>query len=255
MALALIDFNEEDFQHQRSKGKKRKLRKQRERTPQNENILNHLTCISPKTKNQEKVFNHFEEGKHLYLNGVAGTGKTFLSLFLSLEEFKFGNQYKEIIIVRSAVPSRDIGHLPGNKAEKEAAYEEPYIGICSELFGRGDAYSILKTKGIIKFTTTTHLRGMTFRDAIVIVDECQNLDFGETDTIMTRIGDNCRIIFCGDNKHQFDLKKHQGRGDINQFLSILKNLESFAGIQFEIDDIVRSGVVKEYIIERERQNF
>lgn len=254
LALEAQDWNEFEFQP-KSKGKARKLKKIKQKAQRTENIISQLTCINPKTDNQRKVFDYYDQGYHIYMDGVAGTGKTFLSLFLALDEIKFSSQYNHVVIVRSAVPSRDIGHLPGNKAEKEAVYEEPYAEICSELFGRGDAYSILKQKGIIEFTTTSHLRGVTMRDCIVIVDEVQNLDFGELDTIMTRIGENARVIFCGDSKHQADLRKHQGRGEINQFLPIIQSLDSFRGVTFRETDIVRSGLVKEYILERNRRGL
>ena len=144
--------------------------------------------------------------------------------------------------MRSAVPTRDIGFLPGNEKEKSAIYEEPYKDICIELFQRGDAYEILKTKGLVNFMTTSFIRGITLRDAVIIVDECQNMSFHELDSIITRVGENCRIIFCGDFR-QSDLNKN----GLKDFVRIIKAMDQFDLVDFEIKDIVRSGFVKDYI--------
>ena len=212
-----------------------------------------LTSISPLTENQNKTFENYRSGKHLLLHGYAGTGKTFISMFLGLEEIlKSRNSvYEKIIVIRSVVPSRDIGFLPGTTEEKISAYEEPYIDICNSLYWTrsGSGYSRLKELELFEFTTTSFLRGVTFSNAIVIVDEMQNMTFQELDTIMTRIGENCRIIFCGDFR-QTDLEKKSDKSGIHKFMKILNKLENFAYIEFEKEDIVRSALVKEYIIAR-----
>jgi phosphate starvation-inducible protein PhoH len=150
-------------------------------------------------------------------------------------------------VVRSAVPTRDIGFLPGSLKEKIEAYEEPYKIIVSEIFGRGDAYGILKNKGQIEFVTTSYLRGITLDDCIVIVDEFQNCTFQELDTIITRIGENGKIIFSGDYR-QSDLDKSRERAGMIKFLDILERMYEFEFVEFEAEDIVRSGLVKSYII-------
>lgn len=204
-----------------------------------------LQEIEPLTKSQLQVF---ESDKHLLLHGCAGTGKTFISLYLALDDI-LKNNYNRITIVRSIVPTRDIGFLPGREDEKAKVYEQPYIGILTELFGRGDdPYSQLKMKGLIDFTTTSFMRGITFRDSIVIVDECQNMTYHELDSIITRMDDNSRIIFCGDF-YQSDLK---GSG-INKFMSILKKMPEFDFVEFGLEDIVRSALVKSYLIEKYKQ--
>lgn len=221
-----------------------------------QNLQQHFSLrnIQPMTVNQEKAFQEYDAGKNLMLHGAAGTGKTFISLYLSLEEILRKNSYyNRIVIVRSVVPSRDMGFLPGNSKEKAKVYEEPYREICDDLFGRGDGYDILRMKNLVDFTTTSFLRGVTFRDAIVIVDECQNLSGHECDTVITRVGDNSKIIFCGDFK-QTDLQRREREGFL-QFSNVLHNLQSFAFIEFGTEDIVRSGLVKEYIIEKDRMNI
>lgn len=200
--------------------------------------------IEPLTDTQEEVFN---STKNLILAGSAGTGKTFISVYLALQSILVDNEYRKLVVVRSAVPTRDMGFLPGDDKEKAKIYEIPYISICSDLLQRGDAYSILRGKNKVDFMTTSYLRGVTLRNSVVIVDECQNLSFHELDTIITRIGHNCRIIFCGDF-YQADLKNN-GMGD---FLKIVKKMKNqFDVVEFTTKDIVRSDFVKDYLITKE----
>lgn len=208
-----------------------------------------LKEVHPLTVNQSETFDAFRDGKHLLLHGVAGTGKTYISLYLALREVIHTNRFKRIIVVRSVVPSRDMGFLPGSMREKIAVYEEPYRNICDDLFGRGDGYEILKTKHMVEFTTTSYLRGMTFDDAIIIVDESQNMSGQELDTIMTRVGENCRIIFCGDFR-QTDLIRHEERKGLLTFMRILDRMACFEKVEFGKEDIVRSALVKNYIISK-----
>lgn len=208
-----------------------------------------LRTITPLTLNQSSTFKAFEQGKHLLLHGVAGTGKTYISLYLALNEILNKTKYKQIIIIRSVVPSRDMGFLPGTAKDKAKVYEDPYRMICDDLFGRGDGYEILKTKRLIDFNTTSFLRGMTFNDSIIIVDECQNMIQQELDTVMTRVGNNCRILFCGDFR-QTDLAKHEERRGLLTFMNILDKMSCFEKIEFGKEDIVRSALVKSYIISK-----
>ena len=162
-----------------------------------------LAEIEPLTRNQLRAF---ESDKNLVLHGCAGTGKTFISCYLAFDDMT-KNQYEKLVIIRSAVPTRDIGFLPGTEKEKSSVYEEPYYDISIDLFGRGDAYQILKTKRLVHFMTTSYIRGITLRDAVILIDECQNMSFHELDSIITRVGENCRVIFCGDFS-QSDLKQN-----------------------------------------------
>jgi predicted ribonuclease YlaK len=209
-----------------------------------------LRTVKPLNYAQQTTFEAWHADQHLLLHGVAGTGKTYLSLYLALKEIlRPDTTYEQIIIVRSTVPSRDMGFLPGKVDEKAKVYEEPYREICDDLFGRGDGYDILKMKKLVHFTTTSHLRGLTFKNAIVIVDECQNMILQELDTIVTRVGDNCRIIFCGDFR-QTDLQKEKEKSGLHTFLRILDDTKYFERIEFGPDDIVRSGLVKAYILSK-----
>lgn len=208
-----------------------------------------LRTISPLTTNQELTFKSYEQGFNLMLHGVAGTGKTFISIYLALREILSGSSpYEKIVVIRSVVPSRDMGFLPGGIKDKIKVYEEPYQEICDDLFSNGQGYNILKAKKLIEFTSTSFLRGLTFNNAIIIVDEFQNNSFSEINTIMTRVGENSKIIFCGDIR-QTDLKKFEEKDGIRHFIEITKRMGGFDHIEFEQSDIVRSGLVKQYIIE------
>lgn len=206
-----------------------------------------LKKIHPLTKTQEHTFRSYYSDKNLMLHGYPGTGKTYVSLYLALKDvFLPTPKYDKIMVIRSIVPSRDIGFLPGSVKEKARVYEEPYKEICDSLFGRGDGYEILKMKNLVDFTTTSFLRGKTFNNTVVIVDEMQNMSGQELDTIMTRMGDNSKIIFCGDFR-QSDLTDKEKAG-LFEFINITKRMNCFEYIEFHKDDIVRSALVKEYII-------
>jgi phosphate starvation-inducible protein PhoH len=235
-----------------TKRQRRQLRKEQQ---QAKNSSLKIRNIQAKTQNQDKVFLDFDDGYNLLLHGLAGTGKTFISLYLALSDILegYGDQ-RSVTIVRSVVPTRDVGYLPGNQKEKSKVYEAPYSNICSELFGRGDAYEVLKGRGMIDFVTTSFVRGITMSNTTVIVDECQNLTFHELDSIITRLGDNSRIIFCGDFR-QSDLVRDEDRKGVLTFMQILSRMKGFTSIEFEEDDIVRSKLVKEYIISKVRSGI
>jgi phosphate starvation-inducible protein PhoH len=211
--------------------------------------IDHLKTFQPLTDNQKKFFEAYKQGDYfIALHGVAGTGKTFIALYKALEEvLDKSNPFNKIIIVRSAVQSRDIGHLPGDVGEKLEIYEQPYRQICHTLFDRKDAYQRLTEQGNIDFISTSFIRGMSFDDAIIIVDEMQNMNFEEIDTVMTRVGHRSKIIWCGDYR-QTDLRKSNDKSGILKFFDIAYHMKAFTKIEFTADDIVRSSLVKDYII-------
>lgn len=213
--------------------------------------------IKPMTMNQRVAFEAWNRGSNLMLHGIAGTGKTFLAFHFALKElFNSNKRYKKVYVIRSTVPSRDMGFLPGSQRDKMKVYEGPYYDICSKLFERGDAYDILKQRLNIEFLSTSFLRGSTFDDCIIIVDEVQNMNDMELHTVMTRIGENCKIIFCGDVK-QDDLtsKRFNEESGLTKFMNIIRNMKEFQFVEFVKEDIVRSKLVKSYIIERDRQGL
>lgn len=209
--------------------------------------------IEPLTENQKLSFECFDKGKNLMLHGIAGTGKSFISLYLALREImdNKNSQYKKVIIVRSVVPTRNMGFLPGSNKEKSKVYEAPYYAICTELFGRGDAYDILKQRNMVDFISTSFIRGITLNNSIIVVDEIANMTLHELDSIITRVGKNCKIIFSGDFRQSDFTKEHEKNG-LTEFMKIINHMKSFAFIDFKEADIVRSGLVREYIIQKDK---
>ena len=217
--------------------------------------IDDLLTFSPITKNQEQTFASYKQGNHLLLHGIAGTGKTFMSLYLALEEvLDPSTVYDDVFIVRSVVSTRDIGFLPGDEQEKVSIYEAPYRSICRELFGMKEAYDALKQQSNVKFMSTSFIRGITINNAVIIVDECQNLNFHELDSIITRVGKNSKIIFCGDYT-QTDLTRENDRNGIQKFMKILREIPSFTTVEFDIEDIVRSDFLKDYIIKKYKLGY
>lgn len=212
-----------------------------------------LNPVSPMTANQQKLFDLYHGGYDLALYGSAGTGKTFLSMYLALNQILDKNSvFDKLIIVRSVVPTRDIGFLPGELDEKLAVYEEPYMAICNELFKYKNAYTNLKAGGYVDFVSTSFIRGLTFNNAIILVDECENLNFHEFDSIITRVGEYSKIIFSGDLIQTDLLKNNKDRSGMADFLNIAGEMIEFKFVEFKPQDIVRSGLVKSYIMAREK---
>jgi len=221
----------------------------------------YLVEIEPLTENQKILFESYNIGKHVVAYGCAGTGKTFITLYNALQDvLDEQSPYEKIYLVRSLVATREIGFLPGIHDDKADIYQIPYKNMVKYMFQMpSDAdfemlYGNLKSQETIKFWSTSFLRGTTLDNAIVIVDEFQNLNFHELDSIITRVGENTKICFCGDAT-QSDLQKTNERNGIIDFMKILRAMPSFDLIEFGVDDIVRSGLVKEYIIAKMEAGF
>lgn len=211
--------------------------------------LDDMITIQPKTSKQKDFFDAYRDGHYfMCLHGVAGTGKSYIALYKALEEvMDKSNPYRKVVIVRSAVQSRDMGHLPGTADDKMDVYIQPYRQITSDLFGRGDAWNRLVEQDYVEFMSTSFIRGTTFTNSILLVDEFQNMNFEELDTIITRVGHTSKIIFCGDIR-QTDLKKRDDKSGLPKFLNIVSKMSEFSRFEFTTDDIVRSSLVKNYII-------
>jgi len=212
--------------------------------------LEDMKVIEPLTDNQKLFFDAYDNSNIMLLHGVAGTGKTFIAVYHALEEvLDKSNPYKRVTIVRSAVPSREIGHLPGDEKEKTEVYTMPYVEICQDLFGKQDSYQRLEEQGAIKFLITSFVRGITLEDSIIVVDECQNMTDMELNSIITRVGNRSKIIFCGDFR-QTDLYRKTDMSGLKKFMAITDLMPSFKTFEFGVEDIVRSAIVKEYILAR-----
>ena len=215
-----------------------------------------LTNIKPVTDSQQTVFDSWKKDKNQFLFGCAGTGKTFVSLYLALQQV-LNNEtpYDKVIVVRSLIPTREIGFLPGDEEDKAALYQVPYSNMMQFMFEQPNEqafsmlYERLKQQGSFYFLSTSFLRGLTFDNSIIIVDECQNLNFHELDTIITRVGQDSKIFFCGDFG-QSDLTKLNEKNGLMNFLHILQEMDEFNCTEFNIGDIVRSGFVRNYLIQK-----
>ena len=218
--------------------------------------IDQMVTVNPIGDNQKRAFQEYKNGKNLFLYGAAGTGKTFITLYLALQEtLKNETKYDTVYMVRSAVPTREIGFLPGDEEDKTALFQVPYQNMVKFMFEQPNEqafnilYDRLKNQGSLYFLSTSFLRGLTFDNSIIIVDECQNLNFHELDTITTRVGQDSKITFCGDFS-QTDLLKQNERNGLHDFLRILEEMQEFNCVEFNIGDIVRSGFVRNYLIQK-----
>jgi predicted ribonuclease YlaK len=220
-----------------------------------------MKVIEPLTDNQESLFKQYKLQQNIVAYGAAGTGKTFITLYNALRDvLDEKTPYEKIYLVRSLVATREIGFLPGDHEDKSSLYQIPYKNMVKYMFQMPDdpafemLYGNLKTQGTISFWSTSFIRGTTLDDAIIIVDEFQNLNFHELDSIITRVGENSKIMFCGDAT-QSDLVKTNERNGIVDFMRILRAMPSMSMIEFGIEDIVRSGLCKEYLVAKMELNL
>ena len=220
--------------------------------------INHSNLVTIKsiTDNQKVVFDSWKKDKNQFLFGAAGTGKTFISLYLALRDvLDLKKSYDKVVLVRSLIPTREIGFLPGDEEDKAALYQIPYQNMVQFMFEMqneqqfNNLYDKLKGQGTLYFLSTSFLRGLTFDNTVIIVDECQNMNFHELDTIITRVGQDSKIVFCGDFD-QTDLVRQNERNGLHDFLRILTEMEEFNCTEFTIGDIVRSGFVRSYLINK-----
>ena len=229
----------------------------RVKTPNNSMTvrLDDLLQFDPLTYNQEVAYKAWDDGDNLVLTGTAGTGKTFMALYLALEDvLDKETEWDKLIIVRSMVPTREMGFLPGDKEAKEEAFTTPYKTICNELFGDKNSYNKMCTSKQIQFESTSFIRGTTFDNCVIVVDEMQNLNFHELDSVITRVRRHSKIIFSGDYK-QSDFKFDDDKNGIIKFLQIVEQLKNFSIINFGWEDIVRSDFVRDYIMTKEMLGY
>jgi len=218
--------------------------------------ISNLVTVKPITDNQKVVFETWKKNKNQFLFGAAGTGKTFCALYLAMQSvLDLKTSYEKVVLVRSLIPTREIGFLPGDEEDKAALYQVPYQNMVQFMFEQpneqsfSNLYDRLKGQGTLFFLSTSFLRGLTLDNAIIIVDECQNMNFHELDTITTRVGQDSKIMYCGDFD-QSDLQRTNEKNGLHDFLRILEEMDEFNCTEFTIGDIVRSGFVRNYLINK-----
>ena len=212
-----------------------------------------MVDVQPLTPNQKIAFKAYEDNKNLFLYGAAGTGKTFITLYMALKQvLNPFTPYNKVVLVRSLVSTREIGFLPGDHEDKSALYQIPYKNMVKYMFELPTdnefemLWGNLKAQESVTFWSTSFIRGTTLDNSIVIIDESQNLNFHELDSIITRVGEDTKIMFCGDVA-QTDLIKTNEKNGILDFQKIITRMPEFEQVEFGVDDIVRSGLVKSYI--------
>lgn len=240
-----VSIDETKYQHQPQVSNAIKLK------------LDNLRTFEALSKNQQVFFDYYKGGGYFIgLFGSPGVGKTFLALYKALEEVMAkDNPFKQLVVVRSLVQLREIGHLPGSLEEKQEIYELPYKEISTTLFGRSDAWDRLKEQGYARFISTTAIRGISIDDSIIVVDECQNLNFAEINTVMSRVGHRSKIIFCGDYKQTDLIKSNRDQTAFHEFSKIVRSMDAFQEVYFTPEDIVRSSLVKDWIIACEKNGY
>lgn len=219
--------------------------------------IDHLKTFSALTDNQEKFFEMYKGGGYFnFLLGSPGTGKTFCAMYKAVEEvLQKDNPFKEVVVIRQTVQGREVGFLPGQLDEKIALFEMPYKEICNTLFGRADAWDRLKEQGHARFISTTAIRGISVDDAIIIVDEIQNMTWSELSTVLTRVGHRSKVIFAGDKFQNDLLKSKNDVSGLGQFLEVARTMQAFQEVVFTSKDIVRSSLVREFIVACEKKGL
>lgn len=216
--------------------------------------LEYLIDIEPLTENQKLLFGYYDQNKNIFAHGVPGSGKTFCLLYKALKEvLDERTPYEKIYVIRSLVQTREIGFMPGGEDDKKSLFEIPYKNMVKYMFQMPSdvdfemLYGNLKSQNTISFWCTSFIRGITLDNCIIIVDEAQNCSAHESFSVISRCGEDTKIMFSGDIE-QSDLVRVSEKTGIVDFMKVIAAMPSFETIEFGVDDIVRSPLVKEFVI-------
>ena len=225
-------------------------RDRKRKTTHNKELLQvrHITAM---TWAQTDMIEGYARGANLIAEGSAGTGKSFIASYLALNSLFTDKTIDKVVVVRSAVATRDMGFLPGTLQEKSEVFSIPYKQIFNDLCENGTAWDILTKKSMVEFITTSYVRGITLDNAVVIIDEFQSMTAHELYSVLTRMGKNTRIIVCGDTK-QTDLDGRKEKSCYDWFMGVANKMTDWFHItKFVQQDIVRSPFVKALIMATE----
>lgn len=212
-----------------------------------------MKAIKPLTRNQELVFDLYADGYNLILNGFAGCGKTMVAIYLALNEILDPESpYEKLMIVRSCSPTKNTGFLKGSLEEKEAVYEIPYSPIFDKIFKKKNQYKFMKEAGIVEFESTSYMRGVTLDNTIVVFDEVSSATYHEISTIITRLGNNSKVVLCGDSLQNDLIYERNLQSGYEKFIKISNMMPDFRSVNFTVDDCVRSDFVKSFLIAEQR---
>jgi phosphate starvation-inducible PhoH-like protein len=220
----------------------------RKRNVQESNVepIRGFDSIQPKNMAQQIYLEAIERSDVVFGIGSAGTGKTYVAASYAAEKLYYRETSKIIVTRPNVEASRSLGFLPGELEEKYAPYLEPFEGVFIRAFGKS-LYELFKKRGQIDPRPLGFMRGATFDDAIVLVDECQNMTEKEFKLLLTRIGHNSKVIFSGDSR-QVDIPDSGLMSTIQR----LQYIPSIEVVEFYPSDIVRSDLCKQIILEYER---
>ena len=199
--------------------------------------------IQPKNEKQQALLDAIEYSTMCVAIGTAGTGKTYISATKAAQLFLKGG-YDKIVLTRPNVSTgKSVGFFPGTVEEKLSIWLQPLLNVLKEALGEG-RYQYLMEKRQIVIQPLETIRGNSYKDAIILIDECQNMDMHEIEAVTTRIGDNSKMILMGDPR-QSDVKNGMA---IEKFVAMCdKYYIDVPIVRFGLDDVVRSDIVAKLV--------
>jgi phosphate starvation-inducible PhoH-like protein len=233
---------------------KRNLKVREQAVQKEKFVRSSFPQLLPKNQNQGVLLDAFQYDQLVVAQGSAGTGKTYLSVWHSAKQLQ-AKKIKKVILIRAYQPlaGRSIGMLPGSASEKLMPFYQQLIDYFEDFLGKATTEIHLKN-GTIEICSLETIRGRSWDDAIIIIDEAQCLFVPEVQALVTRVGENAQIIFCGDDTGmQTDVKNGMNGLRYLRKLTEKYSISSSSFINFTREDICRSGLTKEFVIAFEEE--